>query len=64
MVGSAITMREAMQKRSLKKATKLLQKMKQYKVKIDNFCYRKAGRALTKWGAIEKSPILEKGLFS
>ena len=28
--------------------------------KSDNFCYRKVGRAilLTKWGAIEKSPIL------
>ena len=24
----------------------------------DNFCYRKVGRAITKLGAIEKSPIL------
>ena len=27
-------------------------------IKSDNFCYRKVGRAITKWGAIEKSPIL------
>ena len=27
-------------------------------IKIYNFCYRKVGRAITKWGAIEKSPIL------
>ena len=27
-------------------------------VKSDNFCYRKVGRAITKWGAIEKSLIL------
>ena len=26
--------------------------------KSDNFSYRKVGRAITKWGAIEKSPIL------
>ena len=26
-------------------------------IKSDNFCYRKVG-AITKWGAIEKSPIL------
>ena len=26
-------------------------------IKSDNFCYRKVGRAITKWGAIEKSPI-------
>ena len=25
--------------------------------KSDNFCYRKVGRAITKWGAKEKSPI-------
>ena len=29
-------------------------------IKSDNFCYRKVGRAMTKWGAIEKSLILEK----
>ena len=27
-------------------------------IKSDNFCYRKVGGAITKWGAIEKSPIL------
>ena len=27
-------------------------------VKIDNFCYRKVGRAKTTWGAKEKSAIL------
>ena len=27
-------------------------------IKSDNFCYRKVGRAITKWGSIEKSPIL------
>ena len=27
-------------------------------IKSDNFGYRKVGRAITKWGAIEKSPIL------
>ena len=27
-------------------------------IKSDNFCYRKVGRAITKWGAQEKSPIL------
>ena len=31
---------------------------KRYKIKSDNFCYRKIGRAITKWGVIEKSPIL------
>ena len=27
-------------------------------IKIDNFCFRKVGRTITKWGAIEKSLIL------
>ena len=27
-------------------------------IKSDDFCYRKVGRAITKWRAIEKSPIL------
>ena len=27
-------------------------------VKSDKFCYRKVGRAITKWGAVEKSTIL------
>ena len=26
-------------------------------IKSDNFRYRKVGRAIIKWGAIEKSPI-------
>ena len=26
-------------------------------IKSDKFCYRNVGRAITKWGAIEKSPI-------
>ena len=29
-------------------------------IKSDNFFYRKVGRTITKWGVIEKSPILEK----
>ena len=29
-------------------------------IKSDNFCYRKVGRAITKWEALEKSPIFEK----
>ena len=28
-------------------------------IKSDNFYYRKVGRAITVWEAIEKSPILE-----
>ena len=28
--------------------------MKQYNFKSDNYCYRKVGRAITIWGAIEK----------
>ena len=28
-------------------------------IKSDIFCYRKVGRAITKGGAIEKSPILQ-----
>ena len=27
-------------------------------IKSDNFCYRKVERAITKWGAIEKSAFL------
>ena len=30
-------------------------------IKSDKFCYRKVRRAITKWGAIEKSPILFNG---
>ena len=38
-----------------------LAKMKQREVKTDNFCYYKVGRAITKWGVIEISPILLLG---
>ena len=34
----------------MNQSTKLIQK----DIKSDNFCYRKVGRAITKWGAIEK----------
>ena len=27
-------------------------------IKSDNFCYSKVGKAITKWGAVEKSLIL------
>ena len=36
----------------MNQSTKLIQKLKQ-REKSDNFCYRKVGRAITKWGAIE-----------
>ena len=42
IVGKAINIWDAIQKRS----------------QSDNFCYRKVGRSITKWGAAEKSPIL------
>ena len=32
-------------------------------IKSDNFCYRKVGRAITKWGAIEKSWTYPISLF-
>ena len=41
----------------MNQSTKLIQKISK-EVKSDNFCYRKVGRAITKWEAIEKSPIL------
>ena len=37
----------------MNQSTKLIQKLKQ--IKSDNFCYRKAGRAISKCGAIEKN---------
>ena len=40
----------------MNQSTKLIQKLKQGQ-KSDNFCYSKVGRAITKCGAIEKSPI-------
>ena len=42
----------------MNKGPKIRDKKLSKEVKSDNFCYRKAGRAITKWGAIEKSPIL------
>jgi hypothetical protein len=41
----------------MNQSTKLIQNRSK-EIKSDNFCYRKVGRAITKWGAIEKSPIL------
>ena len=32
-------------------------------IKSDNFCYCKVGRAMTKWGAIEKNRNIRKLLF-
>jgi hypothetical protein len=42
----------------MNQSTKLIQKLKK-EIKSDNFCHRKVGRAITKWGAIEKSPFLK-----
>ena len=50
-------MRSNTEKKPKSQFTKLIQKLKQ-EIKSDNFCYRKVGRAITKWGAIEESPIL------
>ena len=41
----------------MNQSTKLKQKFKQKDLERQ-LCYRKVGRALTKGGAIEKSPIL------
>ena len=38
----------------MNQSTKLLQKMKK-RDQERQLCYRKVGRAITKWGAIEKS---------
>ena len=43
----------------MNQSTKIIQNRSK-EIKSDNFCYRKVGRAITKWGAIEKSPILRK----
>ena len=29
-------------------------------IKSDNFCYRKVRRAITKWGAMKKTPTILK----
>ena len=56
--GRAITIWEAIQKRSHEPIYKTNKKNWSKEIKSDNFCYRKVGRAITKWWAIEKSPIL------
>ena len=55
-----ITIWEAIQKRSHEPIYKNLSK----EIKKNNFCYRKVGRAITKWGAIEKSPVLFRILMA
>ena len=45
----------------MNQSTKLIQKLKQRDLERQ-FCYRKVGRAIFKWGAIEKSSILIKKL--
>ena len=57
IAGEAITIWEAIQKRSHEPIYKTHTK-KSKEIKSDNLCYRKAGRVITRWGAIEKSPIL------
>ena len=42
----------------MNKGLKQRQKLSK-EVKSDNFCYPKVGRAINKWKAIEKSPILD-----
>ena len=54
IVGRVIAVWEAIKKRSHEP---ILYKNLSKEVKSDNFCYRKVGRAITKWGAIDKSPI-------
>ena len=41
----------------MNQSTKLIQKIKQ-RDSERQLCHRKVGRAITKWGAIDKSPIL------
>ena len=45
-----MTIRRAIMKKTWNKSTKPIQKTS------DNFCYRKVGRVITRWGAIGKSP--------
>ena len=40
----------------MNQSTKLIQNLSK-EIKSDNFCFRKVGRAINKWGAIEKSNI-------
>ena len=37
----------------MNQSTKLIKKLSK-EIKSNNFCYRKVGRAITKWGAIFK----------
>ena len=54
IVGRAITIWEAIQKRSHEPIYKTYTKID----KERQLCYRKVGRAINKWGAIEKNSIL------
>ena len=58
IVGRAITILEARQKRSHQSMYKPINKISSKEVKSDNFSNCKVWRAITKWRAIEKSPIL------
>ena len=53
-----VIVKEAMKKRKHESKYKTIQKLSK-DVMSDNFCYLKVGRAITKWGAIEKSSILQ-----
>jgi hypothetical protein len=44
-------------KEAMNLSTKPIQNLSK-DIKLNNFCYCKVGRAITEWGAIEKSPIL------
>ena len=59
IAGRVITIWRAIQKKSPEQIYKTGTKRSK-EAKIDNFCYREVGRAITKWGSIEKSPILRK----
>ena len=41
----------------MNQSTKLIENLSK-EIKSDSFFYRKVGKAVTKWGAIEKSQIL------
>ena len=58
IVGRAITILEARQKRSHQSMYKPINKISSKEVKSDNFSNCKVWRAITKWRAIEKSTIL------
>ena len=58
IVGRGKTIEREMEKRSHKQRSKTETKNWSKEVKSDNFCYHKVGRVITKWEAIEISPIL------